>query len=217
MFFMTLSSAESVLAKLNAEYPHTADDMNFLKFRNPFELLIMTILSAQTTDVTINGLRDRLFDTYPTPSALAAARQEDVEEIIHSAGFYHTKAKNSIAAARKLCDDFGGEVPQTISELITLPGVGRKTANIVTNHAYHQTYGIAVDTHVARLSRRLGFSVETDPQKIEVDLMRLFDKKWWSHINYLLISHGRAVCMAKRPRCEECCIRDRCNEGRKCQ
>ncbi|HJJ35765.1 MAG TPA: endonuclease III [Methanocorpusculum sp.] len=204
------SEAEEILEILNRTYPHTRDDMNFLKFRNPFELLIMTILSAQTTDRTVNGLRDELFDAYPTAERLAEANQEDVERIIRPAGYYHSKAKNIIAASKKLVEEFNGAVPETIEELTTLPGVGRKTANIVTNHAFHKTFGIAVDTHVKRLSIRLGFTAETDPEKIEQDLTRLFDKSWWEHVNYLLISHGRAVCDAKKPDCGHCIIRKYC-------
>ncbi|MBO5430789.1 endonuclease III [Methanocorpusculum sp.] len=211
---MTATSAEYILQKLNAAYPHTADDMNFLQFRNNFELLIMTILSAQTTDVTVNGLRDELFSAYPNAEALAAADQTEVERIIHPAGFFRSKAKNIIGASKKLCTEFGGEIPQTIEELITLPGVGRKTANIVTNHGFHKAYGIAVDTHVKRLSQRLGFTKSTDPDTIEKDLTALLDRKWWEHVNYLLISHGRAVCTAKKPACERCIIREHCPEAK---
>ncbi|HJJ27027.1 MAG TPA: endonuclease III [Methanocorpusculum sp.] len=203
-------SADEILTILNTIYPHTREDMNFLKFRNPFEILIMTVLSAQTTDKTINGLRDELFARYPDAEALSKARQEDVEQIIRPAGYYHAKAKNIIAASKRLVAEFNGEVPDTIEELITLPGVGRKTANIVTNHAYHKTYGIAVDTHVKRLSIRLGFTNKTEPEKIEQDLLALFDKKWWEHVNYLLISHGRAVCDARRPACDKCVLKERC-------
>ena len=211
---MTATSAEYILQKLNAAYPHTADDMNFLQFRNNFELLIMTILSAQTTDVTVNGLRDELFSAYPNAEALAAADQAEVERIIHPAGFFRSKAKNIIGASKKLCTEFGGEIPQTIEELTTLPGVGRKTANIVTNHGFHKAYGIAVDTHVKRLSQRLGFTKSTDPDTIEKDLTALLDRKWWEHVNYLLISHGRAVCTAKKPACERCIIREHCPEAK---
>ena len=203
-------SAEEILTILNTIYPHTRDDMNFLKFRNPFEILIMTVLSAQTTDKTINGLRDELFARYPDAEALSKAKQEDVEKIIRPAGYYHAKAKNIIAASKLLVSKFNGDVPDTIEELTTLPGVGRKTANIVTNHAYHKTYGIAVDTHVKRLSIRLGFTNKTEPEKIEQDLLALFDKKWWEHVNYLLISHGRAVCDARKPACDRCILKERC-------
>lgn len=208
---MNKTSAEKIITLLNTEYPHTREEMNFLKFRNPFELLIMTVLSAQTTDKTINGLRDELFEKYPDAKTLAEAAQSEVEAIIHPAGFYHAKAKNIIAASKKLVEDFNGEVPETIEELTTLPGVGRKTANIVTNHAYQKTFGIAVDTHVKRLSIRLGFTGNTEPEKIEQDLTKLFDKTWWEHINYLLISHGRAVCDARHPACEACMIRRQCS------
>lgn len=207
---MNKISAEKILTVLNTQYPHTEDTMNFLQFETPFECLILTVLSAQTTDKTVNGLRKKLFSRYPDAEALSCAKQEDVEQIIHPAGFYHAKAKNIIMASRALVERFGGDVPQTIEELTTLPGVGRKTANIVTNHAFHKVCGIAVDTHVKRLSIRLGFTKNTEPEKIEQDLMQLFDAKWWGHINYLLISHGRAVCDAKKPACECCVIREWC-------
>ena len=188
--------------------------MNFLQFRNNFELLIMTILSAQTTDITVNNLRDELFTAYPTAEALSFANQADVERIIHPAGFFRSKAKNIIGASKKIVDEFGGEIPQTIEELVTLPGVGRKTANIVTNHGFHKAYGIAVDTHVKRLSMRLGFTKSTDPDTIEKDLTALLDRSWWEHVNYLFISHGRAVCTAKKPACERCIIREHCPEAK---
>ncbi len=207
---MNTSLAVSILSELNRVYPHTADERNFLKFENPYQILIMTILSAQTTDVTINGLRDELFSCYPDPQTLAAAEQTDVEQIIHPSGFYHAKAKNIIGTARCLCENFGGEVPRTIPELTTLPGVGRKTANIVTNHAFGDTQGIAVDTHVGRLSQRLGFTDNTDPAKIEQDLMHLFPKIWWEEINYLLIRHGREICNARKPRCDLCTLCHQC-------
>lgn len=210
---MNRKTAESVLEELNKLYPHTEDDINFLQFRNPFEILIMTILSAQTTDVIINGLRDELFGKYPDAKALSEAKQEDIEKIIHSAGYYHAKAKNIIATSKMLCEKFNGVVPDTIDELIQLPGVGRKTANIVTNHAFHKTCGIAVDTHVGRLSQKIGFSENKTPEKIEQDLMKLFDKKDWYQVNFLLISHGRAVCTAKKPDCESCTIRNICKSN----
>ena len=207
-------TASHIIDILNKEYPHTCDDMNFLKFRTPFEILIMTILSAQTTDKIVNCLKGELFEKYPDAATLAMADSEDVEKIIKPTGFYHTKAKNIIGTAQKLISDFNGEVPDTIEELITLSGVGRKTANIVTNHAFHKTYGIAVDTHVGRLSQRLGFSVHKDPEKIEQDLLNLFDKKYWEHVNFLLISHGRSVCNARNPDCRSCVLKEECFYGR---
>jgi len=203
--------AEHILDVLNGIYPHTREEMNFLKFRNPFEILIMTILSAQTTDKTVNGLRDELFTAYPDATALSKANIDDVERIIKPTGFYHAKAKNIIATSKKLVSEYNGSVPNTIEELTTLPGVGRKTANIVTNHAYHKVYGIAVDTHVKRLSQRIGFTKEEEPEKIEQDLLKLFNKKYWEHVNYLLISHGRTVCTAKKPLCNSCILRDECD------
>ncbi|MDO5843612.1 MAG: endonuclease III [Methanocorpusculum sp.] len=210
---MNRKTAESILEELNKLYPHTEDDINFLQFRNPFEILIMTILSAQTTDVIINSIRDELFEKYPDAQALSQANQVDVEKIIHSAGYYHAKAKNIIATSKMLCEKFNGVVPDTIEELILLPGVGRKTANIVTNHAFHKTLGIAVDTHVGRLSQKIGFSNNTTPEKIEQDLMKLFDKKDWYQVNFLLISHGRAVCNAKKQDCSSCTIRNMCKSN----
>jgi len=171
----------------------------------------MTILSAQTTDKTVNGLRDELFTTYPDADALSKASVEDVEAIIKPTGFYHAKARNIIAASKMLVSKYNGVVPDTIEELTLLPGVGRKTANIVTNHAYHKIYGIAVDTHVKRLSQRIGLSKEEEPEKIEQDLLKLFDKKYWEHINFLFISHGRTICTAKKPQCSDCIIKTKCD------
>lgn len=207
---MTSITADKILEKLNAQYPHSVDDMNFLKFRNNFELLIMTILSAQTTDTNINGLRDELFLKYPDAKTLASANIEEVEVVIHRAGCYHAKARNIVGTAKRLSEAFDGNVPSTIEELTTLPGVGRKTANIVTNHGFHKIYGIAVDTHVKRLSIRLGLSNNTDPEKIEKDLTSILPKHWWEHVNYLLISHGRNVCTAKNPSCESCVLNNCC-------
>lgn len=204
------TKSEAILSLLNSNYPHTLEDMNFLKFQNPFEILIMTILSAQTTDKIINRLHDELFNTYPTPEKMALADPTRIEQIIKPAGYYHSKSRNIIATAQKLVDNFNATVPETIEELITLPGVGRKTANIVTSHAFHKIYGIAVDTHVKRLSLRLGLSLQQEPEKIELDLLNLIDRKWWGHVNYLLISHGRTVCTAKKPLCSQCCIKEFC-------
>ncbi|HJJ91069.1 MAG TPA: endonuclease III [Methanocorpusculum sp.] len=212
---MNSTEAVSILKELNQIYPHTRENMNFLKFENPFQILIMTILSAQTTDNTINKLRDNLFSQYPDPQTLRSARLEEVEQIIHSTGFYHTKARNIVKTAQCLCEKFGGNVPQTMAELTALPGVGRKTANIVMNHAFGHVAGIAVDTHVRRLSQRIGFSKNKEPNKIEIDLMDLFPKEWWGEINFLLICHGRAICTAKKPECTHCLIQEKCHKNLK--
>jgi endonuclease-3 len=176
----------------------------------PYQALITTILSAQTTDASVDAVRGELFSRYPDPEALAKARQEDVEEIIRSTGFYRMKAKNIIAAASALVERFSGHIPDTMEDLLMLPGVGRKTANIVLYHAFHKNEGIAVDTHVFRLSGRIGFSDEKTAVGIEKDLMLLFPKKDWGILTDLLIAHGRMLCLAKNPRCPECPINPWC-------
>lgn len=208
---MIQEEANLILAILAEDYPIHNGIVSFLKFENPFQILILTILSAQTTDRTVNKVSGPLFQHYPDACALAHASPEDVEAIIRPTGFYHTKAKNIISTARALVAHYDGEVPQAMADLVTLPGVGRKTANIVLNHAFGQNVGIAVDTHVQRLSQRIGFSEATTPDAIEKDLMHLFDPSQWKFINYLLISHGRAVCNAKKPDCSACKISGHCH------
>ncbi|WAI01186.1 endonuclease III [Methanogenium organophilum] len=207
---MIQEEANLILAILAEDYPIHNGIVSFLKFENPFQILILTILSAQTTDRTVNGISKELFGKYPDADAMAHASPEEVESLIHSTGFYHTKAKNIIATSRILVTQYNGEVPQTMSDLVTLPGVGRKTANIVLNHAFGQNVGIAVDTHVRRLSQRIGFTDANTPDAIETDLMNLFNQSQWKYINYLLISHGRAVCTAKKPHCGVCRISAHC-------
>jgi endonuclease-3 len=170
------------------------------------------MLSAQTTDRAVNGIIKDLFSAYPTPESLAGARVADLEDRIRSIGLYRTKARNVRAAAQRLVEEFGGEVPKTLDDLLTLPGVGRKTANIVLSHAFGITTGIAVDTHVARVSRRIGFSREIRADRVEQDLMALFPREYWGNINYILIRHGRAVCRARKPRCPACPVREHCQD-----
>lgn len=193
--------------RLEAAYgdPHAA-----LHFENPYQMLIAVILSAQTTDVGVNKATPALFKAYPTPADLAGADQADVEGYVRSLGFYHQKAKNIIATARAITTEFGGAVPDTMDALITLPGVARKTANIVLGEAFGKVEGIAVDTHVFRLARRFGLTEENDPNKVERDLMALFPQDHWHRVNYDLITHGRQVCDAKRPICGECFLNDIC-------
>jgi endonuclease-3 len=176
----------------------------------PFQALITTILSAQTTDTSVDAVRGELFSRYPDARALAGASQEDVEAIIHSTGFYRMKAKNIIAASTVMVEKFGGEVPESMEELVTLPGVGRKTANIVLYHAFGRNEGVAVDTHVFRLAGRIGFSDEKTADGIERDLMNLFPRDDWGVLTDLLIAHGRAICLAKKPRCPECPVNPWC-------
>jgi endonuclease-3 len=177
---------------------------------DPFRVLISTILSAQTTDRQVDEIAPTLFFRFPTPEALARAPVEEVEAIIHSTGFFHAKARHIIAASAALERDFGGEVPPTMPALLTLPGVGRKTANIVLARAFRRSEGIAVDTHVRRISRRIGLSDETSPDRIERDLTALYPRYLWGSINFLFITHGRTLCTARNPRCPECPVRGDC-------
>ncbi len=181
-----------------------------LHFTGPYELLVATILSAQTTDDNVNRATPALFEQYPNPTALAAADQDDVEALVHSLGFFRQKAKNIVATARMIVAEYGGEVPDTMEDLTRLPGVARKTANIVLGNAFDKVEGIAVDTHVFRLAHRFGLSAEKDPNKVERDLMSLFAQDHWYRVNYDLISHGRQVCDAKRPICGSCFLSDIC-------
>ena len=199
--------ALEVLARLEREYP---DARCALDHRNAFELLCATILSAQCTDARVNLVTPVLFRKYPDAHALARARTPVLEEIIRSTGFFRNKAKSLIGMAQALVADHGGEVPRTMEQLYVLPGVGRKTANVILGNAYGINEGVTVDTHVGRLSRRLGLTREDDPVKVERDLMELIPRDSWAAISHLLIFHGRQVCVARRPRCEDCVLSDIC-------
>lgn len=181
-----------------------------LRYESDFQLLVAVILSAQTTDVGVNKVTPVLFERFPTAAALAGADPAEVEDIIHPTGFFRNKTRNIIGAARTIVAEHGGRVPDTMEELIALPGVARKTANIVLFNAFGKTEGVAVDTHVFRLSHRLGFSGEEDPNKVERDLMALFPREEWGALTYRLIEHGRAVCTAQRPVCGQCVLARLC-------
>ncbi|MDP7039912.1 MAG: endonuclease III [Myxococcota bacterium] len=181
-----------------------------LTHKNAFELLAATILSAQCTDKRVNMVTPKLFEAFPSPFLLAQGRQEEVEEIIRSTGFYRNKAKNLIGMAQKLVEVHAGEVPKTIEELTGLPGAARKTANVVLGVAFGIASGVVVDTHVTRISRLLGFTHETSPVKIERDLMKILPKPKWIGFSHQLILHGRAVCIARRPQCQVCALRKHC-------
>ena len=200
-----------ILSRLKREYP---DATCALEHRDAFELLCATILSAQCTDARVNLVTPALFRAYPTPEALARARQPDVEEIIRSTGFFRNKARSLIGMAQALVADHAGVVPRTMDQLRVLPGVGRKTANVILGNAYGVNEGITVDTHVARLSHRLGLTRHTDPVKIEQDLMPLVPPEDWALVSHLLIFHGRRICVARRPRCPECVLADLCPSAR---
>ncbi len=199
--------AGRVYRKLLETYP---DATCALHHRNAFELLIATILSAQCTDARVNMVTPTLFARFPTPQAMAEADQTELETIIRSTGFYRNKAKSIKGAAQAIVEKFGGKVPQTMEELLHLPGVARKTANVVLGNAFDKNEGVVVDTHVGRLSNRLGFTSHKDPKKIEQDLMALFPRKSWTMLAHLLIYHGRQVCIARKPRCEVCPVNRDC-------
>ena len=181
-----------------------------LRHDNPWQLLVATILSAQCTDKRVNEVTPGLFAKYPTPQDFAAVRPEVLANDIRSTGFFNNKAKSIVGAANKVVREFGGKVPQTIEEMLTIPGAARKTANVVLGTAYGIASGVVVDTHVQRISQRLDLTKNTDPVKIEQDLMKLVPREEWTLFSHLLILHGRAVCIANRPKHEECVVCDLC-------
>jgi len=205
--------AAIVIERLRQTYP---DAHIVLNYGNDWELLVSVVLSAQSTDKMVNQVTERLFEKYRTIEDYASASVPQFEDDIHSTGFFRNKTKHIIGAAQKVLADYGGEVPATMAELLTLPGVARKTANIILANAHPEAYdsdpeaGIAVDTHVSRLSQLLKLSSSSDPAKIERDLMAVVPRDDWFQFTYLLIEHGRAVCIARRPRCGECVLNDIC-------
>jgi endonuclease-3 len=202
-----MDNAVQIIALLKKEYP---DVKIALEFSNPLELLVATILSAQSTDKQINKVTKTLFTKYRTPQDYVNTPQEELEKDIYSTGFYRNKAKNIKKLCGILVQNFNSKVPDTMEDLITLPGVARKTANIVLSGAFGKIEGIAVDTHVKRVSFRLGLTANTDPEKIEKDLMKKIPKNDWDIFALLLIQHGRQVCDAKKPKCEICVLNKLC-------
>jgi len=199
-------NARVILNRLKKRYPETG---TALDYRDPWQLLVATVLSAQTTDANVNAVVPALFKAYPTPEDLAAANPEDVQVIIFSTGYYKQKTKSIIALATDLVDSFESEVPKDLDELITLRGVGRKTASVVLAEAWGEP-AIAVDTHVRRVTNRLGLTRSTDPTKIEFELKALYPERDWAGVSMRVIQFGRDVCDARRPRCWECPLADRC-------
>jgi endonuclease-3 len=199
--------ALEVLSRLKREYP---DARTELDYETPLQLLMATILSAQCTDKRVNMVTPLLFQTFPTAALLADAPPEKLEEIIKSTGFFRNKTKSLIGLGKALVERHYGEVPDSMDALVKLPGVGRKTANVVLGNAFGKNIGVVVDTHVARLSQRLGLTKENDPVKIEQELMPLFPREDWALLAHLLIFHGRRVCEARRPKCEICVLNDIC-------
>ena len=214
-----LREARRTLARLKRAHP---DAECALEHVDPFQLVVATVLSAQSTDVAVNQITPEIFRRWPTPEALSRARSADLEKVIGRLGMFRQKTKNLIGLAQKLVADHGSQVPATLDELVKLPGVGRKTANVVLGVAFGAPAGIVVDTHVQRLAQRLGWTKQQTPEKIELDLMSLFPKKEWDILSHTLIFHGRRICTARRPACAACPVSDVCpsafkaeNVGRK--
>lgn len=209
------SSAEAripeILRLLHREYPGATCELNF---KSPLELLVATILSAQCTDERVNKVTPALFATYPTAQAYAEADIEGLQEAIHSTGFFRNKAKNIQAACRILAERFGGGIPVDLEVLVQLPGIGRKTANVILGNAYG-IQGIVVDTHVGRVAQRLGLSANKDPDKIEQDLMAIIPRERWIKFSHQLIQHGRSLCQARKPKTDVCPLRPHCDHAEK--
>ncbi len=199
-----------VLKRLDTQY--TTEYKCYLEHETPWQLLVATILSAQCTDARVNIVTKDLFVKYPDVEAFANADLKELEQDIHATGFYHNKAKNIIACARRVLTEFGGEVPRTLEDLTSLAGVGRKTANVIRGNIYNEP-SIVVDTHVKRISKKLGFTKEEDPEKIEFDLMEVLPKDHWILYNIHIITLGRSICTARSPKCTECFLADVCRAG----
>lgn len=197
----------AILAKLDEAYPDAACE---LKHENAFQLLISTILSAQCTDVRVNQVAETLYKKYPTPQAFAYATPSELEQDIRPTGFFRNKTKSIMGASKAVIEKFGGQVPRTMEEMLTLPGVARKTANVVLGTAYGIPSGIVVDTHVQRLSNRLDLTRNEDPKKIELDLMQIIPKDKWIKFSHQIIWHGRRVCQARKPKCAQCNMESLC-------
>ncbi len=204
-FFISMAKDKITITikKLLSEYPAKGP---FLKYKTAFQLLVATILSAQSTDIIANKLTARLFKEYKTVKALSRAGLSELEKIIFQSGFYKSKARYIRAASRKILNDYNGRVPSSMNELLKLPGVGRKTANIVLSNAFRKTEGIAVDTHVRRISQRLGLTGSNNPDKIEKDLLAIVPLRYWLDFNHILVNFGRVVCRSRKPLCGKCRI-----------
>ena len=209
-----VAHAADVYDRLAKEYPDAHCELDY---RTPLELLCATILSAQCTDRRVNMVTPTLFARYPSASALSEAKPEELEEIIKSTGFFRNKTKSLLGMSAAVVERHGGDVPATMDELVRLPGVGRKTANVVLGNAFGRDEGIVVDTHVTRLSERLGFTKEVDAVKIEAALMKIFPRERWTMLSHLLIFHGRRICDARTPKCGACVLNDICPSARVAQ
>ena len=203
--------ALEILARLKREYPDAHCELDY---ETPLQLLVATILSAQCTDKRVNMVTPELFRTYPDAESMSAAKTEELEELIRSTGFFRNKTKSLLGMSAAVAERHDGQVPSTMEELVKLPGVGRKTANVVLGNAFGINVGVVVDTHVGRLSVRLGLTNETDPVKVEQALMLLFPQEDWTLLSHLLIFHGRRICVARAPKCASCVLNDVCPSSR---
>lgn len=208
----TKKQAIEIINILKKAYPEAVCSLDF---ETPFQMMIAVMLSAQCTDERVNKTTPYLFEKYGTPEKMAQADIKDLEEIVHPCGFYKNKAKNIKACSKKLIDDFGGIVPEDMELLQSLPGVGRKSANVIMLEAFHNPQGIAVDTHAKRISNKIGFSKESDPEKVEKDLLKIIPKEYYYDVNHLFVWHGRKTCDARKPDCINCPVKEYCNEYKK--
>ncbi|HLW53412.1 MAG TPA: endonuclease III [Candidatus Angelobacter sp.] len=206
------SRIQLILQRLDERYPAAKCALHH---HNAWELLVATILSAQSTDATVNKVTPELFRKYPTAAALAAVTPEQIEPDIHSTGFFRNKSKSIVGAAKKVTEEFGGQVPDTMEQLLTLPGVARKTANVVLGSWFHKAVGVVVDTHVHRITRRLELTKSNDPKNIEQDLMKVIPQEKWIDFSHQIIHHGRQVCVARKPRCADCNMENLCHAADK--
>ena len=204
--------SKEVLNILRKTYPEATCSLDF---ETPFQIVIAVMLSAQCTDERVNKTTPLLFKDYGTPEKLSKIDIKKLEDIIHPCGFYKNKAKNALECSKVLVEKYGGKVPNNMEDLMSLPGIGRKSANVIMLEAFSNAQGIAVDTHCKRISNKIGFSKESDPEKIEQDLLKTFDKKDWVDVNHLFVWHGRYTCIARNPKCESCTIKKYCNEYKK--
>lgn len=204
---MTKKEALQIIEILIKEYP---DAKCSLDFKTPFQLLVAVVLSAQCTDARVNLTTPQIFNKYSTPQDFADADIKSIEELFHPCGFYKTKAKNIKLTSQIIVDKFNGIVPNNMKDLMSLPGVGKKSANVIMLEAFNNPQGIAVDTHCKRIANRLGFSTESEPEKIEKDLLKLIPKEYYKDVNHILIWHGRNVCTSQKPKCDKCPLRDYC-------
>jgi endonuclease-3 len=205
-----MKHSTKILQLLKRTYP---DADCSLRYRSPLQLLVATILSAQCTDIQVNKITPALFDKYKTADDYANAPLKDIEESIKSTGFFHNKTKNIQGACQTIAEEFNGTVPDTMNELLTLPGVGRKTANVVLSNGFSKNEGFVVDTHVFRLSHRIGLAAGTTPEKVEQELMKIFPQNDWAYLSHALILHGRKYCTARKPKCSECPLAKECQKA----